>query len=92
MELTTLKVEVINQSIYKSILSICLNLKFFQFTIIGLRKNGVTIDPHLNLIQMIIKFEDSDRVLEDDDVENLSILCSKFRNSLTYIIHILQLI
>lgn len=55
--LYNLQIGMIDLEIYKNILSVCLNLNYFKFT---LKSNEISFDiqPHINLKRMIIKPED----------------------------------
>jgi len=81
-QIRILKMDNIDISTYKDILSLCPNLYFFQFTILNQHEEFCQINPHLNLKKMVIKFQNlvkrfSDHIMISylSCVPNLEQLC-----------------
>ncbi len=61
-----LKMDNIDVFIYKDLLSLCPNLYFFEFTILNQQEEEFcSINPHLNLKRMIIKFQNLAQIYSD---------------------------
>ena len=64
---------------YKDILSLCPNLYFLEFTMLNQHEEIYEINPHLNLKQMIIKFQSLIKTVSDCAMNHYLSFCSKFR-------------